>query len=189
MNLHNPPPHLRRGKIDMSDKSRMKTIRFFAYSIELLVLFVLQETPGLIPEIYAARPVLVLPAAISIAMFEGETAAMAFGLAGGLLIDFGIGNVLGFHGLLLAVGCYVISLIAANLFQTNFISALLLTVAASFVTFSLQWVFFVVLRGYEHVGYALWAHYLPLFCYTMAVMPLAYYFNRALALQIRSKEE
>ncbi|MFU0832144.1 MAG: Rod shape-determining protein MreD [Oscillospiraceae bacterium] len=173
----------------MSDKSRMRAIRFFAYSIELLVLFIVQETPGLIPEIYSARPVLVLPAVLSVAMFEGETAAMAFGLAGGLLIDFGIGNVLGFHALLLAVGCYVISLIAANLFQTNFISALLLTAAASSVTFLLQWVFFFALSGYKYAGYALLAHYLPLFCYTMLVMPLVYYFNRALALQIRSKEE
>lgn len=173
----------------MSDKSRMKVIRYFAYSIELLVLFVLQETPGLIPEVFSARPVLVLSAVISVAMFEGETAAMAFGLAGGLLIDFGIGNVLGFHALLLAAGCYLVSLIAANLFQTNFISALLLTAAVSCVIFLLQWVFFFALSGYKYAGYALWAHYLPLFCYTMAVMPLMYYFNRALALQIRSKEE
>jgi len=173
----------------MSGTSKMKVIRFFAYSLELLVLFVLQETPGLIPVVYAARPVLVLPGVVSVAMFEGQTAAMMFGLVGGLLIDFGFGSVLGFHALLLAVGCYLISLVAANLFQTNFVSALLLTAAVSAVVFFLQWTFFFVLSGYKYAGYALLARYLPLFCYTMAMMPLAYYFNRALALQIRSKEE
>jgi rod shape-determining protein MreD len=173
----------------MSGTTKLKTIRLVAYAMEMLVLFVLQETPGLIPPIGPARPVLVLPAALSIALFEGETTAMAFGLAGGLLIDFGFGSLLGFHALLLAGACYLISLIAANLFQTNFVSALLLTAAATAATFLLQWLFFFVLSGYAHAGYALLAHYLPIFCYTTAFMPLTYYFNRALALQIRSKEE
>ena len=173
----------------MSDRNKMRTIRFFAYAIELLALFVLQETPGLIPAVFSSRPLVVLPAVLSIAMFEKETAAMAFGIAGGLLIDFGFGTVFGFHALLLAGGCYLISLIAANLFQTNFLTALLLTAASAAAIFLLQWVFFFVLSGYAHASYALSAHYLPMFCYTVAIMPLTYYFNRALALQIRSKEE
>lgn len=173
----------------MSGRTKMKVIRYLAYSIELLVLFVLQETPGLLPPVESVRPLLVLPAAVSIALFEGETAAMAFGLAGGLLIDFGFGSILGFHALLLAGGCYLISLTAANLFQTNFFSALLLTAVTAAATFALQWVFFFVLCGYAHAGYALLFRYLPLFCYTTAFMPLTYYFNRALALQVRSKEE
>lgn len=173
----------------MNGGSRLKALRFFAYAIELLVLYVLQETPGLIPAIGPARPVLVLPAVISIALFEGETAAMVFGMVGGLLIDFGFGSVLGFHALLLAGGCYLISLLAANLFQTNFLSALLVTAVSSASVFLLQWLFFYVMSGYAYVGYTLLAHYLPLFCYTTAITPLAYYFNRALALQIRSKEE
>ncbi|MCI1966086.1 MAG: rod shape-determining protein MreD [Oscillospiraceae bacterium] len=173
----------------MSGRTKLKVIRFFAYALELLVLFVLQETPGLIPSVQSVRPLLVLPAALTIALFEGETAAMAFGLAGGLLIDFGFGTVLGFHALFLAVGCYFISLVAANLFQTNFFSALLLTAVAAAGIFLLQWLFFFVLRGYAHSGYALLFHYLPFFCYTTVMMPLIYYFNRALALQIRSKEE
>ena len=173
----------------MNGESRLKALRFFAYTIELLVLYVLQETPGLIPAVGLAKPVLVLPAVISIALFEGETAAMVFGVVGGLLIDFGFGSVLGFHALLLAGGCYLISLLAANLFQTNFLSALLVTAVSSAAIFLLQWLFFYVMSGYAYVGYTLLAHYLPLFCYTTAVTPLAYYFNRALALQIRSKEE
>lgn len=173
----------------MSDRNKMRAVRFFAYAIELLALFVLQETPGLIPAVFSSRPVLVLPAVLSIAMFEREAVSMAFGIAGGLLIDFGFGSVLGFHALLLAAACYLISLITANLFQTNFFTALLLAAATAAGVFLLEWVFFFVLSGYAHAGYALSAHYLPMFCYTVAIMPLTYYFNRALALQIRSKEE
>ena len=173
----------------MSGESRMKAIRFFAYGIELLVLFVVQETPGLVPAVFGARPLLVLPAVISIAVFERETASMAFGIAGGLLIDFGFGGALGFHALLLGAGCYLISLAAANLFQTNFLTYLLLAFAAAAAAYLLQWVFFFVCSGYGHAGYALSARYLPMFCYTAVLSPLFYAFNRALALRIRSKEE
>ena len=65
-----------------------------------------QETPGLLPEIGGARPVLLIPAAISIAMFESEFAGIGFGLLCGLFLDIGMGGVLGFHGLLLAAACY-----------------------------------------------------------------------------------
>ena len=43
----------------MRDLNRL--VRSLAYVLELLVLFMLQETPGLLPPVYGARPVLVLP--------------------------------------------------------------------------------------------------------------------------------
>lgn len=166
-----------------------KVIRYFGYALELLVVFILQETPGLIPAFSGVRPVLLVPAAISIALFEEETPSMLFGLAGGLLTDFGYGGILGFHGLMLAAACYAVSLIAANLMRTNFLTAMLVGVVTSALSAFLQWVFFYVPYGYADPVYALYAHYLPIFCYTAAVTPLAYYFNRAVALRVRSKEE
>lgn len=105
-----------------------RIIRWFAYAIEILVLFVLQETPGLIPTLGMARPILVIPAVLAVAMFESEIPAMLFGLLGGLLIDFGIGGMLGFHGILLAAACYGVSLIATNLMRTNFLTAMLISI-------------------------------------------------------------
>ena len=72
---------------------RYKIIRYFAYTIEILILYMVQETPGLLPEIGGARPVLLIPAAISIAMFESELAGIAFGLLCGLFLDIGMGGV------------------------------------------------------------------------------------------------
>jgi rod shape-determining protein MreD len=168
---------------------KYKWIRYFAYTIELLVLFMVQETPGLIPVISGARPVLLIPIALSIALFESEKASMAFGLFSGLLVDFGMGETLGFHALLLAVVCYYIGLMAANLIRTNFFTAMMVVMATTASLFLLQWVFFFLLSNYEDSIYVLAAHYLPRFCYTVAIMPIAYYFNRALSIQIRAKEE
>lgn len=168
---------------------KYKWIRYFAYTIELLVLFMVQETPGLIPPLFGARPVLLIPVALSIALYESEKASMTFGLLSGLLIDFGISETLGFHALLLAVVCYYIGLMAANLIKTNFFTAMILVTGTSAALFLLQWFFYFMIFHYEDAGYILYTHYLPRFCYTVAVMPIAYYFNRALALQIRAKEE
>jgi rod shape-determining protein MreD len=169
--------------------SKYRFIRWLAYAIEILVCFVLQETPRLIPQLFGARPVLVIPVVLAIAMFETEIPAMLFGLFGGLLVDFGMGTLLGSHAMLLAALCFIISLVAANLIRTNLLSAMLVVLISAAALTLLDWACFYVIPGYSDPLYSLTAHYLFIYLYTSAVMPITYYFNRALALQIRSKEE
>lgn len=168
---------------------KLKWIRYFAYTIELLVFFIVQETPRLIPAVLGERPVLLIPAALAIALFEEEQPSLFFGLFAGLLIDAGMGQTLGFHALLLGVSCFFLSVLAANLIHTNFLTAMIVAVAVPFFIFFLQWVFFFVLFEYESPWYAFVTHYLPRYGYTVLLMPVAYYFNRALALQLRTREE
>ena len=106
-------------------EGRYRFIRYFAYALELLVLYMIQQTPGFLPSLFGARPILIIPAVLAIAMFEPEIPAMAFGIFGGLLIDFGIGDALGFHGIMLGVACYVISALSANLLRTNLLTSFL----------------------------------------------------------------
>ena len=49
-----------------------KVARYLAYTLEILVLFMVQETPGLLPSVLGVRPVLLFPAVMAIAMFETE---------------------------------------------------------------------------------------------------------------------
>lgn len=168
---------------------KYRIIRWFAYTLELLTVFILQETPGLFPEVCGARPVAVIPAVLAIAMFETEIPSMVFGLVGGLLIDFGLGGLLGFHALILAAVCYFVSVMASDLFQTNFLTSLIVITLVTFAVMALQWACFYVLYGYRNILYALTAHYLPIAAYTVVLTPVAYYFNRAIATQIRSREE
>ena len=110
---------------------------------------------------------------------------MWFGVLCGLLADFSHSTVMGFFALLLAVGGYVFSELVTNLFKTNLLTALLLGVAAITAIFLLQWFFFYVCAGHGQVFYALVRHYLPRVLYTALALPVAYYFNRALAVLIR----
>jgi rod shape-determining protein MreD len=169
-------------------ESRYRFIRYFAYVLELLILFMLQQTPGLLPPLFGSRPILLIPAVLAIAMFEPEVPAMAFGLFGGLLIDFGIGGALGFHGILLAVFCYITGAFSANLLKTNLFTSFLVNLVSLSAIVCLQWVFFYVLYDYEFAGYAFIHHYLPRIGYSLLLTPLTFYFNRAFALLIRPAE-
>ena len=145
----------------MRDMNRV--IRFLAYTLELLVLFMLQETPGLLPHIYGVRPVLLFPAAVAIALFEEELPAMAFGIVGGLFCDFGLGCALGFHGVVLAV-LWSLALITGA-----------------------QW-FFLYYFTYSLPEYAFMHHYLPKYFYTLLFLPLLYFLNKGLYQAVRAQD-
>lgn len=65
--------------------NRKKWIRYVLYAVEILLLFLLQDTPGLLPQIMGVKPLPVLSAALTIAMVEACTPAMAFGMYAGFL--------------------------------------------------------------------------------------------------------
>lgn len=170
----------------MKDFNRV--IRYMAYVLELLVLFMLQEVPGLTPAIFGVRPVLLFPAVLTIAMFEDEVPAMAFGVLGGLFCDFGLAGAMGFHGLILGVLCFFLSILIRVYFQVNLVTAVLAGLAAIGLVILAQWLLWYRLR-YSGGQVALARHYLPKYFYTMLLIPLAYLFNRSLSQAVRAPEE
>lgn len=166
-----------------------KFFRCLAYSIELIILFILQNTPFLFPELLGARPFLVLPAVFSIALLEDELTGLGFGILGGLLMDFSIaGCTVGFNAVVLAILCFFIGLLAVNLIKTNLITALLATAAGVFIVIGLQFLFGFYLKGYEFPEYAFQQHYWPVMLYSYLFTPLLYYFNKAFAITIRERD-
>ena len=157
-----------------------KLIRYLAYVLELLVLFMLQETPGLLPSIFGARPVLLFPAVVAIAMLEPEVPALLFGVVGGLFCDFGLSGMLGFHALVLGVLCFFISLVIRTYLQNNMATAILTGVWSIGLVVLAQW-FFLYFFQYSYPAYALTHHYLPKYFYTLLFLPLLYLLNRGLS--------
>ena len=136
------------------------------------------------PELLGARPVLLIPAAIMIAMFEGDTGGMVIGILSGLLIDLGGSSVLGVHAIILGVFCYFIGLATMDLIKTNFFTALLFGAASILLVCLLQWLLFYAVWNYGQNSYALLRHYLPKAAYTFCAVPLLYLFNRFFALRL-----
>ncbi len=167
----------------MKDFNRV--IRYLAYVLELLVLFMLQETPGLLPAIFGTRPVLILPAVITIAMFEEELPAMSFGIVGGLFCDFGLSGTLGFHALVLGVLCFFVSVLIRVYLQVNMVTALITGLWTISLVVCAQW-FFLYYFTYSMPEYAFVHHYLPKLFYTMIFVPLVYLLNRGLSQAVRA---
>lgn len=165
-----------------------KLIRYLAYVLELLVLFMLQETPGLLPSIFGARPVLLFPAVVAIAMLEPEVPALLFGVVGGLFCDFGLSGMLGFHALVLGVLCFFISLVIRTYLQNNMATAILTGVWSLGLVVLAQW-FFLYFFQYSYPAYALAHHYLPKYFYTLLFLPLLYLLNRGLSQALGAQEK
>ena len=165
-----------------------KLIRYLAYVLELLVLFMLQETPGLLPSIFGARPVLLFPAVVAIAMLEPEVPALLFGVVGGLFCDFGLSGMLGFHALVLEVLCFFISLVIRTYLQNNMATAILTGVWSIGLVVLAQW-FFLYFFQYSYPAYALTHHYLPKYFYTLLFLPLLYLLNRGLSQALGAQEK
>ncbi len=169
----------------MKDFNRV--IRYLAYTLELLGLFMFQEAPGLLPAIFGVRPVLLLPAVITIAMYEEEVPAMIFGIVGGLFCDFGLSGTLGFHALVLCVLCFFVSALSQVYLQINIVTAIITGLWAIGLTVAAQW-FFLYYFSYSMPGYAFTHHYLPKYFYTMLFVPLIYLLNRGLSQAVRAQE-
>lgn len=163
----------------MADRKRW--MRWALYAVQLLLLFVLQETPGLLPPVMGAKPMLILAAALTIAMVEDCVPAMAFGIFAGLLADFGGGSAMGYHALVFGVLCFLLSGLCGTRIQIHVFTAILMGLWSCAAAVVLDWLVLYVARGYSLAAYALVNAYLPIYFYTLLMIPLCYglqYLNR-----------
>lgn len=128
----------------MSDRTN-SFFRYLAYVLELLLLFVLTTTPRLMPELFGAKPALLLCAALTIAVYEREIPAMIFGMLAGMLTDLGYTNHIGLFTISLTVICFIVGYAANNLVVAKFLNFLLYAAVAVGILFMLYfWVSFII---------------------------------------------
>ncbi len=169
--------------------NKFKFLRYFAYVVEILVCFIIQQTPGLVPSIMGGRPIFLISILVTIAIFENEIVGLSFGLFIGLLLDFGLFDVLGVHAVILALIGYFVGLLSVNVIKNNFITAFITILASTVVFYLFNFLFLYVLRGFGENLYAFVNHYLSRIIYSLVLSPLLYLFTRYIALHIRPSEE
>ncbi len=163
-------------------------IKWIVYILELIIIFVLQNTPGLIPTFLNVKPMLLIIFAVSITMFEGEGKGMWIGLIAGLLMDLGSAMVFGFHAMLMTVVCFFCGILVVYLMRNNLVTSMVLAAASVFVVGLFQWFFKFALWGDSGTWYFLYGVLLPRIVYTTLLMPIAFYFNRAIATHLEDEE-
>jgi len=152
-------------------------IKYTAYGLLLLFLYVLQTTPGLFV-ILGSKPMLVVPAAIAIAMYEGEFTGGLYGAFAGLLCDMAGRMLFGFNGLFLTFFCIAAGLLVIYLMHCNVWNAMLYVFLAMLATGSLEFLFGYGMWGFYGVWRIYVFHTIPLILYTTAVTPLLFWLVR-----------
>ena len=117
-------------------------LRWFLYAVTLLLFYLFETNP--IRRGFC--PLLIIPLATAVAMYEGDLAAGIFGTFCGLMLDMANGvAVAGFSALWLLCLCPAISLFSRFLVKVNIVSHLVINaIAAVFMAFMdlvfLHWV-------------------------------------------------
>lgn len=122
-----------------SRKAAMRCfMRWLSYSAVLILFYVMESNP-IIP---GYCPLLLIPLATSVAMYEGDLAAGVFGVFCGLMLDIANGVIVaGFSALMLLCACVFISLMSRFLIKKTFVSHLILNAAICVVMALLDFVF------------------------------------------------
>lgn len=159
-------------------EGKLKFLRFVAYAIEIIVLYVLSGTPGFMPAILGVKPLLLLPVAITIAVFESEVTAMIFGLICGCLCDIGFSTNIGFYTIALTVLCFAFGYAARNFFVTNFVNAMVIGSVTVTVLLVVHFLIFSAGSDMPNSGGHFVRHYLIKILYTLLFLPPLFWFNR-----------
>ena len=162
----------------MTSKKHLWFLKYFLMVALLLFLYVLQTTPRLFA-IAGVKPILVVPAAVCIAMFEGDLTGGIMGALAGLLCDLGSFTLFGFNGLIVMACCGAVALLTIYLTQLKLTNALLLGFGTLLLRGLLEYFFYFQMWGYENVHLVFWHETFPTVLYsTLMVAPLFYLVRR-----------
>ena len=179
------------GKLKEKDPMRRLGTRYLkwtAYGLLILLACIVQAAPRMIPSIAGARPLLIIPMVVCIAMFVGPVGGGAAGVAGGLLWDMFADRLLGFNALLLlCIGCAA-GLLVRLLIRNNLLSALLLCAAALLLQGMADWFFTYVLMAEREPLFVLIHQILPNMLYSLVVSAPLYGIALLTARILRNRE-
>ena len=140
----------------------------------MIVLYVLQTDPNL-PWRSGTGPVLVLPFAVAVAMFDGRRLAGGlFGLFAGILCDTSSSVLFGFGSILYLVICTAVGLLVLYFMQPSLTNSLIFTGSGFAVRLLLEYFFYYAMWGYENSSQILLRHMLPNLLCTLLVTPLIF---------------
>lgn len=162
-------------------------LRYFTYSIVILLLYILQGTPGLIPEIFGARPVLLIPAAFCMAAFEKQIPALFFSLACGVLCDLSSTGVIGFFSFGLTLTCFLEAELFERYIVRNFLNTVLVSFLGCTALLCLYFLIFVLPQDFAGGFYYFLRHYVSKILYTFVFTAPLYALNAFFCKIMRKK--
>jgi cell shape-determining protein MreD len=152
-------------------------LRHAVYCLLFLILYVVQTVPGLFV-IRGIKPIWVIPAAIALAMFEGEFIGGIYGAAAGLLCDIGGFLLFGFNGFLTCVYCIAVGLLVIYLMRCNMLGCMMFVFIFMLLRGSLEFLFLYGMWGYDDVWRIYVNQTLPTVLFSTLISPIVFYSMR-----------
>jgi len=140
---------------------RFNVLKWAVYALCLLLLTVFQMQAAFYPSYMGMTPLFVIPAVVSIAMFEGETAGGIYGILAGLVWDCGTGRAFGFNALFLMIIGITIGLLIKFVFRNTILSVFLLSLIFTVIHEFVTWFFFYYMTDNHDILFALFHIILP----------------------------
>ena len=154
-------------------RSRSQLLKWGCYVLALFVCGALQTAPGLF-QLGPAKPLLLLPLCLAVAVFEGEFAGALFGAVCGLLWDYTAGRTVGMLALELLLLCFAVSVLVQLYLQATPVNFTVICGAAALLVLTLDWLFFYYMPGYSGAALRYAAFVLPSAALTLPAALLAF---------------
>ncbi len=151
--------------------NKPKYIRWAIFALLLVGACVLQNSSGGMLEIFGARVFLVIPACVSVAMFEREVPSAILGAFAGALWDISSGAD-GYNALIIMLLCACVSLLISHLMRNNIVTALVLGAGATIVY---EFIYIIRIAFSGNPIYRILTFYLPSLILTVVFVPVCYY--------------
>ena len=160
--------------------SKQAVLRNCALAAEALLLWVLQSTPKLFPELLGAKPFFLLAMALSVSACSEAIPAVVWGAVCGTLADLSAGGTIGWFAVSFTLVCFAQSSLLGTYLNRNLLTGAVLSLGAILVVLGLYFVFFRLFAGVPECGTLFVTRYLPRMALTyLSFFPL-YALNRFL---------
>lgn len=169
----------------ISTEKKVLYERRVLFAVLIIVFAMLQNTPHLLPSIFGAHALILIPLAVCLGMFEKAVVAAVFGMFAGIMWDITVASGDGYNAMFLMLFATTASALISYLMRNNISTALLLSFAAIVIYMLLHWFIFVVCSGATGGFVTLFTFYLPSAIYTAVFAPLIYILLRALLRKIK----
>lgn len=132
----------------MTKYLRRKILKFFTYALVVFASYIIQTTPGML-EFMGVSPILVLPACICLAVYEGEFAGGIFGFFAGALCDCAAETVFGFNAFFYLIFCTAAGLFAIYFFRRSVMNVMLACLISMTLCSLIEFFFVYFLYSYS----------------------------------------
>lgn len=159
-------------------------LRWFCYFLVLLFFYMVMSG-GFFSR---WQPLLIIPLAIAVSMFEREVGSALFGAFCGLMLDTACGNLFGMSSVWLMPCSLAVSLLVMNLMRENFVNHLWLVTITCIIMAFMEYFFKYFIWNEANSAIVLVIYIIPSYLAAIILSPGVYFLTRAISLKFSQKE-